>query len=370
MRAQRREFAVRAAVADLAVRTRISEVTIRGRAHDADVLRERCPRVWAAFQAGTVDERNAATVASYAATLPADEHGPADEHHSTDDPEQPSVWAVFDAQILTAAQALPAGKFRTRARATRERVHRESIDARHSRARKDRTLWTSNDLDGMATLCVYGPAADIHAAYTRADQAARHLASQDSETRTLAQVRTDVALDLLTRTEAGIGSDRIPVTRTKPAIALTVPVLTLLGEGDEPAILHGYGPIDLDTAKRLAGEATSWVRILTHPVDGTVLDLDRKVYRVPKALARWLGARDPVCAFPGCGRLARDCDIDHRVEWQHGGKTSAGNTGPLCLPHHRVKTETRWRVETDPDSGQVRWYSPSGLVTDTDPPPW
>ena len=79
--------------------------------------------------------------------------------------------------------------------------------------------------------------------------------------------------------------------------------MTVLGHDDGPAILDGYGPIDLDTARRLAGEASSWIRILTHPVTGTVLDVDRTTYRVPKALRRWLGVRDPVCVGPGCTRL-------------------------------------------------------------------
>ena len=184
------------------------------------------------------------------------------------------------------------------------------------------------------------------------DEAARHLRAQEGEARTLAQLRADVAVGLL-------GDPGGEARRAKAAVAVTIPALTLLGHGDEPAILDGYGPIDRDTAARLAGDATSWVRILTHPVTGTVLDVDRRTYRVPKPLRRWLGVRDPVCTFPGCGRLARDCDIDHRQEWRHGGARSAGNTGPLCEPHHRVKTETRWDIRTNADSGAVQWVSPA-----------
>jgi len=102
----------------------------------------------------------------------------------------------------------------------------------------------------------------------RVDEAARHLRALEGESRRLAQLRADVAIDLL-RNAAG------PAGSGKPAVAVTIPVLTLLGHGDEPAILDGYGPIDRDTAARLAGDATSWVRILTHPVTGTVLDLER-----------------------------------------------------------------------------------------------
>ncbi len=112
-------------------------------------------------------------------------------------------------------------------------------------------------------------------------------------------------------------------------VILTVPALTLLGAGREPATLEGYGPIDLDTARRLAGGATSWVRLLTDPVTAVPLALDRKTYRVPVALRRWLGITSPTCAFPGCARSATDCDIDHR---RHGA-TAARPTPTTSTPN-------------------------------------
>ncbi|UUT36107.1 HNH endonuclease signature motif containing protein [Microbacterium elymi] len=334
VRASRAEFAERAAVCDLAVRVHVSERTIRARADTARILQERCPRTWAAFCDGLLDERNADTAADLAITLPADD---------------PETWATFDQRAADTGQKLPVGKFRTWARALRERLASESIDARHERAAEDRRIWTRPELDGMADLGIHGPAADVHAADTRVDRIARHLHEQEGETRTLAQLRADVALALLNG--ATVDGAATGAAAGRPAVAITVPVMTLLGRSDEPAILDGFGPIDLNTAKRLAGDASSWVRILTHPVDGTVLDVDRTTYRIPKALRRWLGIRDKVCAFPGCGRLARDCDIDHRTEWQHGGKTAADNAGPLCEHHHVVKTETLWQPTPIPIAG-------------------
>lgn len=41
----------------------------------------------------------------------------------------------------------------------------------------------------------------------------------------------------------------------RPRVLVTVPALTLLGVSDEPATLEGYGPIDHDTAMRLAATA-------------------------------------------------------------------------------------------------------------------
>lgn len=147
-------------------------------------------------------------------------------------------------------------------------------------------------------------------------------------------------------------------------------MLTLLGASSEQAILDGYGPIDLDTAKRLAGSATSWVRILTHPVTGTVLDVDRTTYRVPKALKRWLGVKHPVCTFAGCGRLARDCHSDHLLDWQYGGKTADINLAPQCERHHRLKHASTWIVDKDPITGAIVWTSPTGHIADGDPAPF
>jgi hypothetical protein len=230
----------------------------------------------------------------------------------------------------------------------------------------DREVSLEGEHDSMGTLAIYGPAADLQAVCDRLDAHARHLRAQPGEDRTLAQLRVDAAIDLLLHGETATSGPR----SGRPSVAITVPVMTLLGQGDEPAVLDGYGPIDPDTARRLAGDAPSWVRILTHPVTGTVLDVDRTTYRVPKALRRWLGVRDPVCIMPGCTRVARDCDIDHRLDWQYGGKTSADNTAPLCEPDHIVKTKSKWTLCRDPATGETWWITPTGLRVPTDPPPW
>ena len=350
-RRERREFSVRAAVADLAVRLGMSETMVRTRADHVETLRHRCPSLWLDVTAGLVSEMNAATAAQQVATLPHD---------------APASWAEFEEALQDAASRLSPGKFRLRARVVRERVHPESIDERHERARPNRDVWITPEADGMAMLSALLPASDAHAAYAGIDGRARHLRGQGDEERTLAQLRADVFSDLMSSSST---TDAVRVSRAS-TVSITIPVLTMLGHSDEPATLDGYGPIDLDTAKRLAGEASSWIRVLTHPVTGPVLDLDRKTYRVPKALRRWLGARDKVCIFPGCTHRAAQCHIDHREEWQQGGATSADNLAPLCEPHHVVKTKTEWNLYRDEATGARWWVSPTAQVIDCDPPPW
>jgi hypothetical protein len=378
VRADRRAFAVRAAVLDAAVRLQLAEVTVQSRARYAAVLAERCPRVWNAFLEGEVPEQNAVCTAQLAETLPADDA---------------TTWAAFDEGALVRASRATPGKFRVSARALRERVHAESIERRHRRAADERRVWVAPELDGMATLTAVLPADRAYAAWNRITAAARQLvaAEVDAETtpspavdadvagsglssaghRTLAQTRADVLADLLTDavTPATADVERVGGSGSAATVAVTVPALTLLGRGDEPATLEGYGPIDRDTALRLAGGATSWVRILTHPVTGVPVTLDRTTYRVPTALRRWAGVLHPTCVGPGCTRLARDCDLDHAVEWRHGGATDLDNLAPECEHHHQVKTESRWDLRRDPLGGWF-WISPTGYVSEPDPPPF
>jgi hypothetical protein len=358
IRRTRRDLAVRAAAADIAVRLRISEAAVRTRATNADVLRQRMPRTWTLFLGGGVDEQNAVTAAMLAASLPAD---------------AAPAWREFDDRVIGIAGILTAARFRISARAARERAHPESLDARHARAAEDRTVWRTPELDGMATLTAYVPAAAAEEVFGHVDKRARHLSRQDDESRTLAQLRADVFVDLLMTGSAGAVASAPTVTgapAARASVAVTIPVLTLLGVSEEPATLDGYGPIDLAKAKRLAGDATSWVRILTHPVSGTVLDVDRRAYRIPADLRRWLGVAQPTCAFPGCGRSSRDCDIDHRVDWQYGGTTSNDNLDPVCEHHHTLKHESRWESYRCPSTGATWWISPTAAESQADPPPF
>ncbi len=146
-----------------------------------------------------------------------------------------------------------------------------------------------------------------------------------------------------------------------PRVAVTVPALTLLGH-DEDAVLEGYGPIDPETARLLAAGAPSLTRILTHPETGAVLSVGRDTYRVPADLRRHLAVRDGTCRFPGCGRPARRCDVDHVTAAADAGATDASNLIHLCRHHHRLKHETSWRVRLDAMTQDAVWRSPSGRV--------
>lgn len=341
---ERREYAMRSAAADLAVRLSVAESSVRTWGSAAQALRASAPRIWASFREGVVSVANARCVADFVGELPAD------------------ACTSFEDAVLDAVARLAPARFRAAARSARERVHKEAIADRHRRSAAARRLAIDDDLDGMSWLSVYLPSATAHRAFAGIDAAARSLQGAD-EARTLDQLRADVAGDLLTGEVSG--------TPVGVSVAVTVPVLTLLGRSDEPGTMDGVGPIDAETARLLAADAPSFIRLLTHPVTGAVLELDRTTYRVPADLRQSLRHRDRTCRFAGCGRPAARCDVDHVAEWQDGGTTDAANLIHLCRHHHRLKSVANWHVKPpDAGSASVNWISPTGVEISAEPPPF
>ncbi|MDY3679058.1 MAG: DUF222 domain-containing protein [Actinomyces urogenitalis] len=117
-------------------------------------------------------------------------------------------------------------------------------------------------------------------------------------------------------------------------------------------------PVPSAIATALAGGGT-WRRLLTDPVSGVVLDVGRKRYRPPAALAEAVRARDHTCTHPGCAVPARRCDLDHVTAWSMGGTTSFDNLTLLCQTHHRLKHTPGWSL-TRLDDGALLWRTPSG----------
>lgn len=427
VRRDRADMAERAAVAEIAVRLRLSEQTVRTRAAHARTLDERTPAVWREFSEGRISERHAVEVARLASSLP-DEPEPLQRFD-----EQvceravvltPAKFAVAARVIRERVHAESLEERHRRAAADRGVWMSAELDGMASLSAllpADRARDVMSRLDGVARSLRALPDEDRTLAQLRADALADLVAtvSSDAPDPARAEAATPdsppagasmstqppvsspqvasspvdaspvdsppvdsppVALPPVALPQVSSGPVSSPRVASPPAttaprstppatVIVTVPALTLLGASAEPATLEGYGPIDLDTARRLAGNATSWIRLLTDPVTGAPLALDRKTYRVPLALRRWLGVTRPTCVFPGCNRAARECDIDHRTAWAEGGTTDEDNLDPKCRHHHRLRHETLWEPSAAPD-GDLTWRSPRGEIFDSDPPPF
>ena len=141
-----------------------------------------------------------------------------------------------------------------------------------------------------------------------------------------------------------LDTDPVQETASPYKLLVTVPVMTLLGRDDAPAMLEGTTPIPAELARDLAARSSVWYRILTDPVCGTPLPVRIDTYRPDAQQRMQLRLRHPVCAAPGCTRpTATAAEDDHILEYDHehperGGPTSLANLHRLCWQHHQMKT--------------------------------
>ena len=97
------------------------------------------------------------------------------------------------------------------------------------------------------------------------------------------------------------------------------------------------------------------IRPLSNPADLTT----EPRYRPSTKLAAHVRMTAMTCSFPGCGRPAHRCDLDHLTPWP-AGATHPGNLRPLCREHHLLKTATTgWTPHANPN-GTTTWTTPTG----------
>jgi hypothetical protein len=157
-----------------------------------------------------------------------------------------------------------------------------------------------------------------------------------------------------------------PGQRPDAQVTITVSADTLTGASNEPAELHGYGPIVASMARDVAATGT-WRCAILDSIHGTLLGLGTSTYtpayRPTQALRRHLSIRDRTCRAPGCNTPATRCDIDHLMPYPNG-PTCECNTECLCAHHHRIKHETgftaRWSTTPDHPPATLIWTGPSG----------
>ncbi|CAI9388443.1 HNH endonuclease signature motif containing protein [Microbacterium sp. T2.11-28] len=360
-----RDVPLRSMAAQLGVALRVSDRTVQRQLSDAVVLTERFPATWAALAAGEVSGAHVRVIVE--AGLPIDDH---------------DARAAFEEAALQVARRETPGRLRPAVRVLAARLHPVPLAERHAVAAKGRGVWVRDLDDGMAELIATLPAHLAHGIRDRLDRYARRvidarggagsgeagaatvgttlLDEPASDLRRIDEIRADVFADLLLTGHATpeVSNGSIPEGEAIVAhVQVTVPVLTAVGAGDAPTELTGRAPIDTATALRLAGTTSGWDRVLTHPVTGTVLAVDR--YRPSDQLKRALRVRDEHCRFPGCRIPVRRCDIDHTRAREHDGPTELGNLAHLCRRHHTLKHHSAWRVRQTPD-GVLHWTSPTG----------
>ena len=265
--------------------------------------------------------------------------------------------AAVQARVLPKAAQQTVGELRAALSRAVLAADPDATTRRHRAARADRRVQLHPHPDGMGALWALLPADDATAAFARLDALARDLPADDP--RSMDTRRADVLTDLL------LGRD--VRAQTTVEVQVTVDAATLAGLAEHPGELAGYGPIPAEMARELAAAAQRWRAAFVDERTGQLKDLS-PAYRPTRLLNRFVQTRDRTCTFPGCRRPARRCDLDHTIPYDQGGPTCAGNLGPLCRLHHRLKTHTSWSL-SQPEPGLFLWTSPTGRVHHFRAPP-
>jgi hypothetical protein len=350
-----REMPLREALSELAAALRVTERTVQRRMSDGTSLFLRFMATCVAMSQGRISPAHAAVILEAGSEIDDDE-----------------ARAQFELSALDVAEIETVGRLRSVVRTIAEEVQPVGLAERHREARKARGVFVRDLPDHMAELVTVQPGVLVHGIMDRLTQIAhedkrasegRDAGEDDSagneniDDRTMDQRRADILADLLlcaapAALDEGTGAIRAHVQ-------VTVPVLTLAGLDESGATLAGYGPIDPETARCLAADAPGWDRVMTHPVTGAVLAVDR--YRPSADLLRALRVRDEHCRFPGCRQPVRRCDVDHTHDAALGGPTEIHNLAHLCRRHHTLKHATEWQVK-QVGGGSLEWTSPTGLI--------
>jgi len=176
------------------------------------------------------------------------------------------------------------------------------------------------------------------------------------------QLRADALVRLVTGKAAGVKAE----TAFGPGTGLGRPELLIrvdaeaLRRGEvahgELCEIAGIGPVSLDSARTVLGEAL-WTLLVTTGTDiRTVTSTTRAV---PKKVRSALLLRDRECVVPGCGET-EGLEIDHWTrDFAWDGATALGNLALECGVHHAMKTRTGWRLRGGP--GRWEWLPPKSL---------
>lgn len=306
-------------------------------------LRQRLPQVHAALLAGRIDRRRAGVFVCETVHLTVAE-----------------ARLVAD-RLLDDAPRWTTGQLRARIQRLCVEVDPDQARHRYDIAVEDRRVVVQPTESGTAHLLGLDlPPDRVTEIRDRIESIARSLRGSGEE-RSVDQLRADVYLDLPT----GTGTDRVSGGKGRQSVIdIHVDLKTLTKLADKPGDLAGYGPVIADIARRVAWDHSDgeWRYTITDPDDGTVAATGITRRRPTADQRRAIQARDRTCVFPGCRMPAIRSDLDHRIPYTEGGRTSVGAMGALCRHDHCAKHAYGWTYRTL-QGGDIEWTSPLCWVT-------
>jgi hypothetical protein len=312
---------MRSVEAEVGLMLRMAPSSAAYELHLALDLRRRLPRTLAALEAGDLTKVAARILVEESANLDV------------------AQCARLEAAVLPGAADRSPRSLRDKTRKVVELLDADAVRKRKEQATADRCVYVRDEHDGMATLCLYGPAGVVRSLYDALND--KVLSAQASARAAAGNKGATTEL----RDDRRVGAQRFDT------------IVDLLGAG-----------LGTDPWAPPAPESS----FLT-PEQIAALDAHAGTYRPSEAMKRAVRNRDKHCRFPGCRRPAKFCDVDHSIAFvKVGGKllgpgTVYFNLGCLCRRHHQVKQMPGWHLEQD--RGRFIWTAPNGMRFIVHPPP-
>jgi hypothetical protein len=346
---------------EIAAATRWSLSTTHSRLESARLLYGPLLATWQSLELGEISPSHVSIIVDAARRLPG--------RWGQTDAERQEFAAACDAlqgRVLRAARRGTLAATRDAARRAVLEIDAAGERRRREAARCTRSVFVSDDEDGMSTLIARLTTESAHALMSAINNAAESI--DPAGIPTIDERRADALCALV----LGAHSSESGSVTIRAQLDVVIDLTTLLGLDDNAAVLHGAGPISADVVRDLLADpevSATIRRLVADPISGHLIDAGRRRYEVPRRLRDFIVARDQHCRFPGCRRRARTCQVDHAQPWDDGGETSAANLGTLCVRHHQLKTHAGWDVRESSADGSCVWTSPQGRTYYHSPEP-
>ena len=228
-------------------------------------------------------------------------------------------------------------------------------EARHRRIHRERRLAHHRDLEGAWNLHGKGTVADGSVVAAELERLTDEIFARRGSSGTR-EVREAYAFDALTemaRRSAGLRHADPPTGGEAPTRRLAAPQhLALLRldvaalwrgyvEGDELCEITGLGPIPVESARRLLGDAVLRL-IITKGVDvANVTSLTRGPTQAMQYARLWTS---PMCTVEGCTRTRVEHDHRWGAEYKDTRHTRLDELDPCCHAHHDLHTRLGWAL--------------------------
>ena len=307
------------------------------------------PCTMAALECGALSEWRASLIVRESACLDIEDRQVLDAELCAD---VSKLDGMGDARIAAAAKEIAY------------RLDAQAVVDRAAKAEADRTITIRPAPDTMTYVTALLPVAQgvgVYAALKRA-------ADTTFDDRSRGQIMADTLVERVTGR---------PADQPEPvAVNLVISDDALLGGGNTPAVVDGYGPIPAAVARGLVQGAVTderskatLRRLYRRPNSRNLVAMESRSRCFPRGLARFIGLRDQTCRTPYCDAPIRH--RDHAQPRNRGGPTSWVNGLGMCERCNYEKEAPGWRVVASDENGEhtAEFVTPTGARYRSTAPP-